>query len=191
MVRKQPQQIVSASVTATNATLLTLFACLVAHVFGGCASYQSGNVSLYNPSVRTIYVPIVRNDTFRPSLGVQLTEALQKAIELRTPYKVIADPSADSTLTVRISTDNKRVITETRTDEPRALEAALQVELNWLDRRGNVLIENRFVPPGEFALSFTESSQFVPEGGQSISTAYQRAIEQLADQIVNQMELRW
>jgi Lipopolysaccharide-assembly len=157
----------------------------------GCASYQAGNTTLFNPNIRTIYIPVIRNDTFRPTLGVELTEALQKAVELRTPYKVVADPAADSTLSCRVANDSKRVITETRSDEPRALDAQLTVELTWLDRRGNLLMENRFVPPGEFAFLFSQTSQFVPEGGQSITTAYQRAIEQMAEEIVNQMEARW
>ncbi len=124
-------------------------------------------------------------------VGVQLTEALQKAVELRTPYKVIADPSADSTLTCRVTSETKQVITENRTDDPRALDAILNIELTWTDRRGNLLMENRFVPPGQFAFLFTQGSHFVPEGGQSVSTALQRDIERLADEIVHQMESRW
>ena len=157
----------------------------------GCAGYQLGNGSLYNPNLRTIYVPIIRNDSFRHDMGVQLTEAVQKAIELRTPYKVVADPSADSTLTARVTSQTKRTITETRTDEPRAVETLLTVELVWTDRRGNLLMENRFVPLGELAFYFIQGTDFVPEGGQSMATAQQRAVERLADQIVNQMEARW
>lgn len=157
----------------------------------GCAGYQLGSASLYNPSVRTIYIPVVRNETFRPQLGVQLTEALQKTVELRTPYKVVANPSADSTLTCRITSQTKRVIVETNTDEPRALENMFTVELTWTDRQGNLLMENRFVPAGELAFYFIQGNDFVPEGGQSIATSQQRASEQLAEQIVSQMEVRW
>lgn len=160
-------------------------------LLSGCAAYQLGNATLYNPNIRTIYIPVVRNDTFRPMVGVQLTEALQKAVELRTPYKVVADPSADSTLTCRVTSETKQVITENRSDDPRALDAILNIELTWTDRRGNLLMENRFVPPGQFAFLFTQGSHFVPEGGQSVSTALQRDIERLADEIVHQMESRW
>jgi hypothetical protein len=41
------------------------------------------------------------------------------------------------------------------------------------------------------AFFFTQGSDFVPEGGQSMATAQLRAIEQMAEQIVSQMELRW
>lgn len=157
----------------------------------GCTGYQLGNATLYNPDIRTIYVPIVRNDTFRHDIGVQLTEALHKAIELRTPYKVIASPSADSTLTCRVTSQAKRTVTEAATDEPRAVETLITIEMTWTDRQGNLLMENRFVPLGELAFYFIQGMDFVPEGGQSMATAQQRAVERLADQLVNQMESRW
>lgn len=157
----------------------------------GCAGYQLGSASLYNPEIRTIHIPVVRNETWRPDLGVQLTEALQKAVELRTPYKVVATPSADSTLTCRVTSQTKRNITESRTDEPRAVETLITVALTWTDRQGNLLMENRFVPQGELAFYFVQGSDFVPEAGQSMATAQMRAVEKMADQIVNQMENRW
>jgi hypothetical protein len=160
-------------------------------IVSGCAGYQLGSATLYNPNLRTIYIPTVRNETFRADLGVQLTEALQRTVELRTPYKVVANPSADSTLTCRMVSQTKRVIVETNTDEPRALENMLTVELTWTDRQGNLLMENRFVPTGELAFFFIQGSDFVPEGGQSMATAQLHAIEQLANQIVSQMEVRW
>lgn len=170
--------------------LLTLLLVCVPAVIG-CMSYRVGNQSLYRSDVKTVYIPMIRNDSFRPDLGVRLTEAIQKQIELRTPYKIVTRESADSTLTCRITGDTKRVITETTTDEPRALEEIVNVEAVWIDRRGMVLMENRFLPPGETALLFTRSVDFVPEAGQTLVTAQQRAIERLADLIVGQMEMRW
>ncbi len=168
--------------------------CLSASVLllsAGCAGYQLGSASLYNPNIRTIYIPIVRNETFRADLGTQLTDALIRTVELRTPYKVVANPSADSTLTCRLTSQTKRVIVEANTDEPRALENMVTVELTWTDRQGNLLMENRFVPAGELAFYFIQGADFVPEGGQSIATAQLRVMEALANQVVNQMEARW
>jgi hypothetical protein len=165
--------------------------CVCWWCISGCAGYQLGARTLYNPDIRTIYIPQVRNETWRHMLGVQLTEALQKEVELRTPYKVIANPSADSTLTCRVTTQTKRTVTETRTDEPRDVETMITVEVIWTDRRGNLLMENRPVPAGEVAFYFIQGSDFVPEGGQSMGTAQLRAIELLAQQIVSQMESRW
>ncbi len=157
----------------------------------GCAGYQIGTASLYNPRIRTVYLPVVRNDAWRPELGVQLTEALQREIETRTPYKVVASPAADSTLDCRITTQAKRTVTEVATDEPRAIETQVSVQVSWTDRQGNPLMENRFLPPGELAYSFTQGIDFVPEGGQSMATAQMEAMQRLAREIVNQMEMRW
>jgi hypothetical protein len=47
------------------------------------------------------------------------------------------------------------------------------------------------VPSGELAIAFGQDARFVPEAGQSIDSATQAAIENLAQRIVSQMELRW
>lgn len=155
------------------------------------AGYRFGTQSLYRTDVRTVHIPMVRCDSFRPDLGVRLTEAIQKRVEERTPYKIASDANADSIMTCRLTTDSKRVVTETKTDEPRQLKAFMTVESSWVDRRGQVLMENRFLPPGETAFYFAQGSDFVPEAGQSITTAHQKVIERLADHIVDQMEARW
>jgi Lipopolysaccharide-assembly len=160
-------------------------------VMPGCSAYQFGNRTLYNPNVRTVHVPIVRNETFRHEMNVQLTEALVRAIELQTPYKVVGDPNADSVLTCRITGQGKRVIAENSFDDPRALTTTVNVELTWTDRQGNLLLSNRFVPTGELAFYFLQGVDFVPEGGQSMGTAQTRAFEQMANQIVSQLESRW
>jgi hypothetical protein len=91
----------------------------------------------------------------------------------------------------RLTTDSKRVVSQTNTSEPRLLETVITVELSWNDRRGLPLFENRFLPPGETTYYFAENVSLVPEAGQSISAANQRAIERLANHIVDQMEKRW
>lgn len=157
----------------------------------GCAMYQFGSASMFRSGIRTVHVPVVRNDTFRHDLGIRLTEALVKEIERRTPYKVTGDPNADSVLTCRVVDEAKRVLTETETDDPRALDAVIAVEATWAGRSGQLLMQNSVVPNGSLAMTFGQDSRFVPEAGQSIDSATQATIEDLAERIVNQMECRW
>lgn len=157
----------------------------------GCAGYQIGTRSLYRTDVRTIHVPIIRSDSFRPELGVMLTESVQKEIERRTPFKLSNAETADSVMACTLTSDSKRVVSETNLDEPRLLQSVMTVEVKWTDRRGMPLIETRFLPPGESTFYFAENVDFVPEAGQSISTANQRVVERLANHIVDQMEARW
>ena len=157
----------------------------------GCAAYRFGPDSLFHPGIQTIHVPIVRNDTFRHDLGVRLSEALKNEIELRTPYKVTGDPNADSTLTCRVASESKRVLTETDTDDPRALDAAIAVRATWTSRNGELLMQNSIIPTEDIAITFGQDARFVPEAGQSIDSATQSAIDNLAERIVSQMEVRW
>lgn len=164
---------------------------LAAAILAGCAPYQYGTQSLYRPGIRTVYVPIPRNDTFRHDLGVQLAEALTREIETRTPYKVTGDPGADTALVCRITDETKRVLTETDSDDPRALDLTLTVQATWSDRAGQVLMQNSAIPTTGLAVGFAEESRFVPEAGQSAGTASLQTVQSIATQIVSQMETRW
>lgn len=157
----------------------------------GCAPYQFGSRSMFSDNIRTVYVPVARNDTFRHDLGVRLTEAVIRQVELRTPYKVTGDPNADSTLSVRFTSESKRVLTESATDDPRALNALVTVQAVWVDRQGNPLMQNSMAVGGNLATEFVQSDRFVPEAGQSVETSLQASIDDLADRIVSQMENRW
>jgi hypothetical protein len=157
----------------------------------GCAAYQFGSATIFRPDVQTVHVPIVRNETFRDDLGIRLTEAIVKEIERRTPYKVTGNPNADSVLTCSVVNETKRVLTETRDDDPRALDAAISVRAAWTDRRGQLLMQNSIIPIQDGVISFGQDARLVPEGGQSIATATQAGIENLAERIVSQMEMRW
>ncbi len=147
-------------------------------LFAGCAGYQIGNRTLYRTDLKTIHVPMFKSASLRPDLGEWLTEAVIKEIEARTPYKVVSNPLADSVLTGSIMWDNKQVLSENINDEPRNLIFHAAVHILWMDNSGQILIQ-----------SVTSlGSDFIPEAGQSITTAEQNAIRRLAEQIVSQME---
>jgi hypothetical protein len=157
----------------------------------GCAGYQLGNRSLYRPDIRTVHVPMVQSDSFRRNLGERLTEAMVKEIELKTPYKVVDSASADSVLSVRLVSDGKRVLSENRFDEPRDIESDFYIQVSWIDRRGDLIMNHNDVPAAPLLLNIGQQANFVPEGGQSLATAHQEALQRLAEQIVGQMELAW
>jgi hypothetical protein len=146
---------------------------------------------MFPADIRTVHVPMFENDTFRRHLGERLTEAVVKEIEATTPYKVVDAASADSVLTGRIISMNKRVLAEEINDNPRDLETAFQVVVQWTDRRGDPLTPETVAPISLFDIQLTEAAHFVPEGGQSIATSQQSAIQRVARQIVSQMNAPW
>ncbi len=157
----------------------------------GCAGYQLGTQSLYRPDIETVHVPVFESGSFRAGLGQRLTEAVAKEIELKTPYKVVGDANADTVLTGRIVTDQKRPVAMNRGDFPINTSVDFKLQVAWQDRRGNLIGQPASIPLFPSLLTVSESSRFVPQGGQSITTAQFAAIDQLAQQIVARMEMPW
>jgi hypothetical protein len=175
---------------ANGCSLLALLV-LSAIPFAGCVSYRMGSDTLYAPDVQTVYVPMIESDSFRRDLGERLTEAVVKEIELKTPFKVVGTPEADSILSTRLVSDIKRVIVENANDDPRVLELNMVAEVTWLNRRREPLrLPTTLVLPPEL-LPFNQTAAMIAEGGQSIATSQQQAIERLAQQIVSTMEEQW
>jgi len=158
---------------------------------GGCARYQVGPASLFRPDIRTVHVPVFESDSFRRNLGERLTEAVVKEIEARTPYKVVGSTDADSVLSGRIVAERKRAVAENRYDDVREIETQLTVEVRWISRRGEMLLQRSSMPWGPLDVTISESTQFFPEAGQSLEVGQQEAINRLAREIVGQMEVWW
>jgi hypothetical protein len=157
----------------------------------GCVGYQVGAGSLYAPDVTTVYVPMIDSDSYRRDLGEQLTEAVIKEIELKTPYKVVSTPDADSILSARLIQDTRRTLVENAYDDPRLQEVELRAEVNWLNRRRLPICPPQSIAlPPELVL-INQTANLIPEAGQSVATAHQQAIQRLAQQIVSTMEAPW
>ena len=160
-------------------------------LLGGCAGYRFGAASLYPSDVRTVFVPMFESDSLRRGLSERLTEAVVKEIELKTPYKVVSEPDADSVLTGRIVNDIKRVVVEDRYDQQRENEITLVAEVSWLDRRGDLIGSRGDMSVPDSLVQLAATGIAVPEYGQSIATGQQQAINRLAEQIVSLMETPW
>ncbi len=171
---------------ARSIVLLTLLVCVA-----GCAGYQIGNRSLYPTHIRTVYVPMFKSNSFRRGLGERLTEAVMKEIELKTPYKVTGNPGADSVLSGEIVGETKRVLIQRNSGEPREVQVGLQVVVNWVDRRGNVLRRTEMGPLPPELVDVGGTGNVTAQVGHSIATGHQQAISRLAEQIVSLMEAPW
>jgi hypothetical protein len=190
----------------------------------------------YPDHIRTIYVPIFKNLTMWRGLEFDLTRAVIREIEAKTPYKVVSSPScADSQLSGTIVSLNKNVINRNQLNEIREAETTLAVEIVWKDlRSGEILSRPRppatantsippipaptltpgipvpetaeggirppdYVPPGTAIgpaavpppVLVQSIASFIPELGESITTAQQKNVNRLAIQIVSMMESPW
>ncbi len=164
---------------------------MVLVALSGCTGYQVGTGSLYAPDVTTVYVPMIESESFRRDLGERLTEAVVKEIELKTPYKVVGTPDADSILSAKLLSDTRHVLAENSFDNPRVSETELRAEVAWLNRRRLPIVPVQTLAMPPELVPITQTSNLIPEVGQSVATSQQQAIERLAQQIVSTMEAPW
>jgi hypothetical protein len=172
----------------------------------------------YDPTIHTVHVPIfkslIMHTTTQRDLEFDLTRAVIREIEARTPFKVVSDTThADTELVGTIANYTKSIININPQNEVREAETLLTVQVIWRDLRpghaGEILSLPKppgggpFVPPpppgappgsppGPIPPVIVQSTaSFAPELGQSITSAEQANINRLATQIVNMMEMPW
>jgi hypothetical protein len=240
-------------------TLLTCAAALLA--LPACTSdrpysffgYQAGQAALYDCSIHTVHVPIFQNRTFVRGLEFDLTRAVVREIETKTPYKVVgADENADAELTGVIIAFTKGTLNVNQLNEIREQETNLVVEVAFHDLRTGEFLSDPArrppgtsgpalpslpgaapiagqpglvapgtvsaptapgaaaavlgpngkpllgldgkplcAPPGSGKVVIGSLGDFVPEVGQSLTTAQQQNVNRLAVQIVSMMEKPW
>lgn len=140
----------------------------------------------YNREIRTVYVPVFRNLTYRRDLNLMLTEAVCKEIEKRTPYKVVGSPEgADSQLSGEVTFADKNLVVENPQNLPRQLSASLVSTVVWKDIRDG----DNTKDVGKVTLR--ENVTFSPEFGDTTLMAYQNACQKMAEQIASMMEQPW
>jgi Lipopolysaccharide-assembly len=161
----------------------------------------------YNLEIRTVYVPIFQNVTFARGLEFDLTRAVIREIESKTPFKVVdCREGADTELIGKIINTSKGVITLNQLGEVRDAQAGLSVELTWRDLRpgctGTILSadpkkeevrgENPLPGPKSPPPALvTPSATYIPEVGGSVLAARKQLVDRAAIQIVSMMEKGW
>jgi hypothetical protein len=167
----------------------------------------------YRCDICSVRVPIFKSriyfDETRQGLEMDLTQAIVRQIELKTPYKVRED--ADTELSGTIIALNKGILNRNQQNLPRETETQLAVEVKWIDlRTGENLTKPArgpgalppppppdapAPPPGTPAPQQTVAvfslGQLIPEIGQSNATAYKQNVDRMAVQIVSMMEEPW
>jgi hypothetical protein len=173
----------------------------------------------YPTHIRTVRVPIFKNETFVRGIEFELTEAVIKQIETKTKWKVIHHEGADAELTGKIINLSKRIILENPLNEVRDAELQLGLEVEWRDCHacapgGELLgtppvldplpareplpppplvLPGQRTPlrPGRPVILVQETASFIPELGESYATARKRVVDKMAEQIVSMLEMPW
>jgi len=138
----------------------------------------------FRQDVRTVHVPIFQSKEFRRGLEFQLTEALQKRIQLDTPYRLADKRRADTELTgeiieIRQNTFGQDFVTGL----PRETGATIVMSFQWKDlRSGEILVDRP---------AFTQTAEYIRPVGEDFFVGSERFVDRLAESIVEQMEEPW
>jgi len=114
--------------------------------------YQFGADKLYDTSIHTVYVPLFHNRAFQttPDRGmeVEITKAVIRDIEAKTPYKVVSDPEkADTELLGYLVSIEKFILNRNQQNTTREADITIHVEVVWRDLRDGRILSNPR-PPG-------------------------------------------
>lgn len=163
-----------------GAIFVSVFAAIL---MTGCSGYSSR--SLYSQDVKSIYVEMFDNATFRRDLEYDLTDAIAKRIEAETPYKIISDRSkADTVLSGKITAINNSVLTiERNVSRPLEEQAEVTAVFSWKDLR-----TGQYIVAGKSIMATASYSEFQSQGFEYGSKV---AANKLAERIVEQMQVEW
>jgi hypothetical protein len=148
---------------------------------GGCG-YSTE--PLHTQTVRTIYVDMAQSREFRRGIEFELTEALRKQIDLETPYRNAPRENADTLLTAEVLEWRQSTLGRSPfTNLPRETSGSLIIRYRWQDLRTGKLLRDR--------PRFLTTVTYRPPTGETISNARMEAVNQLARNIVNDMQVSW
>ncbi|MCA9290026.1 MAG: LptE family protein, partial [Phycisphaerales bacterium] len=137
-------------------------------------------------SVRTVSVPILENDTFHPSIALDLTDALVKEIQRRTPYNVTGEVRADTILSGRIRRVELDQLAKSKlTGLSEEVIVTVTIDFEWTDlRTGRTLVARE---------SYAGQGVFNPSRpvGEPVELGTLAVVQQLARDVVSEMRSAW
>ena len=149
--------------------------------FAGSCGYSSK--ALLRSNVRSVYIPIFDNDTFRRGLEFGLTKAVRDQILLRTRLDIVNKDEADSILFGHISSVNENVLIESRRDDIVESRVLIAVGIRWVDRRtGRTIVERK---------NIKGAAEFVVQRSETLSSSNEEVFVFVARNIVEAMEEDW
>ena len=166
-----------------NSTVLRLMLLAIIMLIAGCTGYS--NQSLYSQDIKSVYVEMFDNTTFRRDLEYDLTDAIAKRIEAETPYKIISNRSrADTIISGKITGIGASTVTmEPEAGRPIENQADVTAVFSWKNlQTGEFIVENTEVSA---TASYVEFQQ------QGFGNAAKVAVSRLAERIVELMQTEW
>ncbi len=152
----------------------------------GCGPFSGySNESIYHEDVKTVFVKMFDNQTFRRGVEYELSDALAKRIEAQTPYKIVSNQdNADTVISGQIATIGEFALNfERETGQVLEKEVGISAVVNWKNlKTGELLIDNKTI---------SASATYSDYQQQDFKYGSNLAANNLAQNIVELMEKKW
>ena len=164
-------------------------ALLATAMTAGCASDPTAgyaSTSLWPSRYRSVAVPIFENDTMTRQMEFMLTEAIVREIQARTPYRIAPEASADTLLRGRIRKVTLQGLSQSRTTGlTQEMLVKVVIDFEWSDQASGRRIMARE--------NFAADGLFVPSrpASEPLDVGQFAVVQQLADDIVDEMQAAW
>lgn len=156
-----------------------MVACVAAVGAGGCA-YRLGSIAGEElRGVRTVYVPVVKNETYEPNISVMVTDAIIQSFHRDGTLRVVREPDADAILEVKLVEFDRRPQRSGRRDTRVASEyrVELKAEATFKKRgEGEAILDGK---------QFTGETEFFI--GQDLQEAERQAMGLLAEDLARKI----
>jgi len=145
---------------------------------------------LYSDQIRTVAVPIFKNTGFRRDVELKLTQEVCRELE-RVGFKVVPCERADVELLGTVSDYAKLGYGLDGFSNPRGGMLMMYANVRYVERKtGRTLQEGEIkVDPSNYTLQ--SSDAFLIDVAQSMGTAEDRAVKDLAKNIVALLQTPW
>lgn len=169
------------------AVLLILLAGIL--VATGCAKDPAQGYSFastHAENIRTVHIPIFRNETFTRGVEVELADALVKEIQQTTPWRIVGEDRADAVLSGAITDSRLRTLATNRvTGLSQEVAVTLTVDFDFRDTRSGQSVQSR--------RGFSAAEAFVPARavGERLEVGEHATVQELAQAIVAQLRSNW
>ena len=164
-------------------------ASLAVFLSAGCATNPSDGYSfssVYDESIKSVSIPMFRNETTSRGLEVQLTESVIKELQRRTPWHLAPSDRADTTLLgVITDTELTGLSDDPQTGLVQEQATRITIRFEWRDNRSGEIIAARE--------RYSASAVFSPARnvGDRLESGQRSVIEELAYDLISEMRSGW
>ncbi|MDD5261143.1 MAG: LptE family protein [Methylacidiphilales bacterium] len=162
-------------------------------ILTGCAGYHVGNIASSDlKGVKTIYVPMVKNETYEPSIQAIVTNAIIHSMENDGTFHSTRMGSADATLEVTITQfdRNPTLFSRDNTIVPLEYRGTMTARVTLLNNlTGKKILADTQV--SGYTDYFTSQSSQQRDAVEAERQALPLAAQKLADNIVKQVTDGW